>query len=112
MAIVGIMVAAAAARQGSLHSEEPSGQKAAAPTPRMKQQEFEGVSDRRSYVDALANALAEMDKSVAQEGRYPCTSVTWRVVEVGGKSGGPAGLNELRVKIAASFEAKEPDPGQ
>jgi hypothetical protein len=78
----------------------------------MKQQQFEGVSDRRSYEEALADALAQMDKSVAKERRYPCTSVTWRVVEIGGKSGSPAGLNELHVKIAASFEAKEADPGQ
>jgi hypothetical protein len=110
MAAICVTAALAAAWQSALHSEEPLGQKAAAPALRIKQQEFEGVSDRRSYDEALADALAKMDKAVADEGRYPCTSVTWRVIDVSGKSGSPAGLNELRVKIAASFERKDPDP--
>jgi hypothetical protein len=110
MAAICVTAALAAAWQSALHSEEPLGQKAAAPASRIKQQEFEGVSDRRSYDEALADALKKMDKAVADEGRYPCTSVTWRVIDVSGKSGSPAGLNELHVKITASFEAKAPDP--
>jgi hypothetical protein len=94
---------------GVLHSQEPPEKSELRARPRLKEQEFEGVSDRRSYEEALANALKQMDKAVAEQGRYPCTKVSWRVIEVGGTSGSPAGLDELHVKITASFEAKNPE---
>jgi len=95
-----------AAIQGAVRSEQP--QDSAPPTAAKREQEsqFEGVSDKRSFEEALAKALEQMDKAVKEHGRYPCSTVNWRVIEIGGTSGSPAGLNVLRIKIAASFEVR------
>jgi hypothetical protein len=108
---VGVVAAAlSTGLHRELRSQDPGEEKNADAGQSIKQQEFEGVSDRRSYEEALADALKQMDQAVAEQGRYPCTKVKWRVLEIGGTSGSPAGLNEMRVKITASFEAKDPEP--
>jgi hypothetical protein len=72
--------------------------------------EFTGVSEERSFDVALRDALRQMDEAVRRHGRHPCTAAKWRVVEIGGEAGGPAGVNTLEVRIAAAFEAREGDP--
>jgi hypothetical protein len=71
---------------------------------------FEGSSNERSFEKALADALAKMDKFVAEEGDSPCTPVSWRVVETGGRSGTPAGLNVMHVAITATYAVRKPNP--
>ncbi|HUG92513.1 MAG TPA: hypothetical protein VML55_16865 [Planctomycetaceae bacterium] len=73
---------------------------------RLETREFVGVSENRSYEAALADALRKMDQAVADQGRFPCSKVSWRVVEISGTSGTPAGLSRLEVRIAATFERR------
>jgi hypothetical protein len=68
--------------------------------------QFTGVSDKRSLDEALADALRQMDEAVAQEAKSPCSRVTWRLIDISGMSGTPAGLKPIQVKIAASFEGQ------
>lgn len=79
-------------------------------TPAPVEHEFTGVSDERSFDVALRDALRQMDEAVKKYGRHPCTAAKWRVVEIGGESGGPAGVHTLAVRIAAAFETGEADP--
>ncbi|HUE71774.1 MAG TPA: hypothetical protein VMP01_12885 [Pirellulaceae bacterium] len=71
--------------------------------PQETTQQFTGVSDKRSLDEALADALRQMDEAVAQEAKSPCSRVSWRLIEISGTSGTPAGLQTIQVKIAASF---------
>jgi hypothetical protein len=71
---------------------------------RAVEHEFVGVSDARSFEAALSDALRNMDRAVADQGRSPCSSVKWHVAEISGTSGTPAALKRLEVKIVASFE--------
>ena len=83
---------------------------AAADRLRETTQEFTGVSEKRSLDEALADALRQMDEAVARQGRHPCTQVSWRVAEIRGRSGTPANLQRLEVKITATFETRgEPE---
>ena len=68
--------------------------------------EFTGVSNKQDFNEALADALRQMDKAVTQEAKYPCSRVSWRLVDINGTSGTPAGLRTIQVKIAASFEGQ------
>ncbi len=47
-----------------------------------------------------------MDEAVAQEAKSPCSRVTWRLIDISGTSGTPAGLQTIQVRIAASFEGQ------
>lgn len=67
--------------------------------------EFSGKSEKQDFSEALASALRQMDEEVRKVAKVPCSHVSWRVVEIGGESGTPAGLKTLRVKLVASFEA-------
>jgi hypothetical protein len=67
--------------------------------------QFVGVSTKRSFDEALANALRQMDQAMARQ-QVPDNMVTWRVVEITGRSGGIAGLDLLQVKIAAQYQAR------
>jgi hypothetical protein len=82
----------------------------APPSARSVEHEFTGISDERSFDVALREALRQMDEAVARHGKYPCTAAKWRVVEIGGETGGPAAVNTLEVRIAARFETKAGDP--
>jgi hypothetical protein len=105
-----ILLASLLAAASVLQAQEPPNETAGGAAKRDKEHAFEGVSNRRSFEEAFADALRQMDKAVAEQGRFPCTSVKWRVVDIGGESGSPAGLNILRVKITASFETGQADP--
>ncbi|MEX2138205.1 MAG: hypothetical protein WD894_03010 [Pirellulales bacterium] len=109
LTICALFVGLLTAFSGFVRPQEPPPEKAQSAEKSGTDHEFEGLSDRRSFDEALADALSQMDKAVAEKGRFPCTKVTWRVVETGGVSGSPAGLNKLQVKIAASFETRRPD---
>ncbi|MGV3486795.1 MAG: hypothetical protein ACO1RT_20435, partial [Planctomycetaceae bacterium] len=65
--------------------------------------QFTGVSDKRSLDEALADALRQMDVAAAQEANSPCARVTWRLTDIRGTSGTPAGLQTIQVTIVASF---------
>jgi hypothetical protein len=110
MAICALFVGLIIAFSGFVHPQESPQEKAQSAKKSATEREFVGTSNRRSFEAALANALEQMDKAVAEQGRFPCTKVTWRVVETRGVSGSPAGLNDLHVKIAATFETRKPGP--
>jgi hypothetical protein len=95
---------------GRLHSQEaaPDTPPGAAPTDAAF--EFTGLSDERSFDVALRDALRQMDEAVAKYGKYPCTAAKWRVVEIGGETGGPGAANTLEVRIAASFKTGDGEP--
>ena len=67
--------------------------------------QFVGISNKRSFDEALANALRQMDEAMAQQ-QVPDNMAMWRVVEISGRSGGIAGLDLLQVKIAAAYQAR------
>ncbi len=69
------------------------------------EQQFVGVSTKRSFDEALANALGQVDKAMARQ-EVPDNMATWRVVEISGRSGGIAGLDLLQVKIAAQYQTR------
>jgi len=66
---------------------------------------FVGVSTKRSFDEALANALGQMDQAMTRQ-QVPDNMAMWRVVEITGRSGGIAGLDLLQVKIAAQYQAR------
>lgn len=92
-----------------LRSQDKVAEDSDSPAAAVEEHEFTGVSDKRSFEQALADALKQMDDAVAEQ-RVPCNSVNWRLVDITGRSGTPAGLHELRVKIAASFTTRDPLP--
>jgi hypothetical protein len=81
--------------------ETPSAAKADHPQATTRQ--FTGVSDKRLLDEALADALRQMDAAVAQQAKSPCPRVSWRLIDISGTSGSPAGLQTIQVRIAASF---------
>ena len=103
-AIASIAVGVTADIRGPLTAQE------APPGALCVEHEFTGVSEERSFDVALRDALRQMDEAVARHGRYPCTAARWRVVEITGETGGPAFVNTLSVRVAASFETKAGDP--
>jgi hypothetical protein len=96
---------------GRLHSQEAAPDTPPTAAPADTAFEFTGLSDERSFDVALRDALRQMDEAVAKYGKYPCTSAKWRVAEISGETGGPASVNTLAVRVAASFEVRESDPG-
>jgi hypothetical protein len=95
---------------GRLHSQEAAPDTPPAAAPAEAAFEFTGLSDERSFDVALRDALRQMDEAVEKYGKYPCTAAKWRVVEISGETGGPAYVNTLAVRIAATFETRESDP--
>ena len=87
--------------------DDPAAPPAAKVGPSATAHEFVGVSEKRSLDEALADALRQMDDAVAKHGRQPCTPVSWRVAEISGRSGTPADLKRLEVRISATFEVHE-----
>jgi hypothetical protein len=110
MTICALFVGLLITFSGFVRPQEPPQEKTQRAEKSGTEQEFEGISNRRSFEEALADALTQMDRAVAAQGRFPCTKVTWRVVETRGESGSPAGLNNVQVRIAASFETRKPNP--
>ena len=66
---------------------------------------FVGLSTKRSFEEALADALRQMDQAMTRQ-NVPDNMATWRVVEITGRSGGIAGLELLQVKIAAQYQVR------
>lgn len=102
-----------AACSNPVQSQGPSKQAVGAAAKGGAEHQFAGFSTKRSFDEALANALRQMDEAMAQQ-EVPDNMATWRVVEITGRSGGIAGLDRLQVKIAAEYQARadKKAPGQ
>jgi hypothetical protein len=67
-----------------------------------QEHEFVGISEQRSFEEALDDALKQLRQAMAEEG-IADNQASWKLVEITGRVGGIAGFDELQVKITATF---------